>query len=105
MSMNFIILNDEGMKMMGEIFPDKKVPVKSMVPVNAELEGQPGQSQVYHIDVDSLTEDKYFECLTAMAAKFGEDFEVVKEAMDELGFIPLNAKLVNVSAGELRQFI
>jgi hypothetical protein len=103
--MNFVILNEEGMKGMKSIFPDGKVPVMEMTPHNAELEGMPGPAQVYKMNIKAMGEEKYHKCLTAMAEKFGEDIEVIKEDIEQKGYIPLNAQLVSVSAGELRQFI
>ena len=45
------LLNDEGKKHWGEIFPNGEVPVKTIVPQDAEIEGKNQPLKVYLVNL------------------------------------------------------
>ena len=89
------ILNEEGMKLFGDIFPDKKIPVLHPLRGETELEGV-GEKQIYLVNVALLRrvdESAYQKLIKKVSEKFNAPIEVMGEEFNKRG-LPLRAELV-----------
>lgn len=90
------ILNDEGMKLFGEIFPDKRIPVLHPLSDEAELEGV-GEKQIYLVNIALLRrvdETTYQKLIRKLSEKFKAPIEAMDAEFNEHG-LPLRAELVS----------
>lgn len=81
-------LNDEGMKDWGCVFPDGKVPVLSMIPSQAKLQGLPGTDEVYMVYLDELTLEQFEKIVDIWEKKSGEKKEIISREIKKIG-LPL----------------
>lgn len=86
------ILNEEGKKEFGHIFPDGIVPLKILLPENATLEGQEGVHRIYKCDISLLTEEQYTKLVEYMSDKSGVSFSEVMSSVSMDGFIPMSSR-------------
>lgn len=87
------LLNDEGMKIWGFVFPNGGVPIKGISPYNAQIEGK-GEMQVYLVDWAALTEKERDLILEYLGHKFGNSKILVEAEILKSG-LPLRAALVS----------
>lgn len=87
------LLNDEGLKVWGFVFPDGGVPVRNLVAQKAVLDFQ-GEAEVYLVDWAALTQEQRDLILKQLAAKFHAPVEVVETEVLKNG-LPLRAKYVS----------
>jgi len=90
-------LNQEGMKIWGDIFPDKTVPVLSMIPQYGPLGSPDSPPQRYFlVQLDELTEDQLNAVLDILSEKFKAPQEDIRKEFMERG-LPLRQSLTNGS--------
>ncbi len=90
------ILNDEGMNLFGDVFPDKKIPVLHPLSGETELEGV-GEKQIYLVNITLLRridEETYQKLLKKLSEKFNAPIEAMDKEFNKHG-LPLRAKLVS----------
>jgi hypothetical protein len=90
------ILNDEGMKLFGDVFPDKKIPVLHPLIGETELEGV-GKKKIYLVNVALLRrveESTYQKLIKKLSEKFNAPIKAMDEEFNERG-LPLRAELVS----------
>lgn len=100
------ILNDEGMKLFGDIFPDKKIPVLHPLSGETELEGV-GENQIYFVNILLLRrvdETAYQKLIRKLSEKFNAPIEALKDEFNEHG-LPLRAELVSSVEIDMRFII
>jgi hypothetical protein len=89
-------LNQEGMKLLGEIFPDGLIPILN--PLSAETElGEIGLQQVHLVNVPLLRrvdEAAYQKTLKLLSEKFNANVEDMDKEFTEVG-LPLRHSLVS----------
>jgi len=59
MMAHWVYLNEEGKKLYGEVFPNGKLPVISMLPQWAKLGGTETPSQIYLVKVSELSSEQF----------------------------------------------
>jgi hypothetical protein len=92
--MHWATLNEMGKALYGEIFPDGRVPVVSMIPSWAKLGGSKEASKVYIVKVSGLSEQQFSKIVEMVSARFGADREVVEKDFKDHG-IPLREELTS----------
>lgn len=95
------LLNDEGKKIWGEIFPDGNIPVVSPQRHHAMLEGK--RELVYLVAWNDLTPDQRSLILNHLAKKFKGSTQSVETQILKDG-LPLRASLVACVPIPLRYF-
>jgi hypothetical protein len=90
------LLNDEGKKVWGYVFPDGGVPVKSVGPVKAQL-GDIGEEDIYLVDWPSLAENQRLLIIEHLKKRFGDSAAAVKAEILKTG-LPLRAKYVSCTS-------
>ncbi len=99
-------LTEIGIQEWGHVFPDNLVPLKSIIPLRATLEGKPGIHDVYMVDVLMLTVTQYNLILERISERSGFDVEDIKKDFDSDGFIPMSSKWIGISGtSEIHMFI
>lgn len=90
-------LSPEGMVLFGDAFPDRKVPVLSMVPKYGPI-GRPDAPPVYFFIVqwDEVKKEAQEIVLERLAEKFGVTGAEMKGQIAEIG-LPLRQSLTNGS--------
>jgi len=89
-------LNEKGMELLGEAFPDGLIPVLSPLSGEAELDGI-GETRVYLVNVPLLKRVDpagYKNSLEIMSRLFGASKDALDEEFTERG-LPLRAELVS----------
>ncbi len=66
-------LNDEGMEKLGDIFPDKIIPILSIIHLNFEHPDFDETQSAYLISGSDLTEDQLNKLIEKTALKFGDE--------------------------------
>lgn len=90
-------LNEEGMKTWGNIYPDKKVPVLSMIPQYGSLGSPDSPPQHYFlIYIEELTEEQLEATLDILTERFKAPREEMRKEFREHG-LPLRQRLTNGS--------
>ncbi len=100
------ILNDEGMNLFGDIFPDKKIPVLHPLSGETELEGV-GEKQIYLVNITLLRridEETYQKLLKKLSEKFNAPIEAMDEEFSQHG-LPLRAELISSVEIDMRFII
>ena len=90
------ILNEKGMKIFGDIFPDKKIPVLHPLSGETELE-RIGEKQIYLVNIALLRridEPTYQKLIKKLSEKFNAPIEAMDEEFNKHG-LPLRAELVS----------
>jgi predicted Fe-S protein YdhL (DUF1289 family) len=86
-------LNDEGRRIWGYVFPDGEVPVMTMGPQEASVEGL-GKMQMYIVNWNALTDEQKKLIINHLKERFNSSEEVVKAEIQKSG-LPLRAELVS----------
>jgi hypothetical protein len=88
------LLNEEGQKIWGYVFPNGAVPVKGNSPSKAEVEGK-GEIDVYLVDWAALSEDEQYLILSHLTEKNHlSNSRPIEEQILKSG-LPLRASLVS----------
>jgi hypothetical protein len=90
------ILNDEGMRLFGDMFPDKKIPILHPLRSETELEGL-GETQIYFVNIPLLRktdESTYQKLIKKLSEKFNAPIKAMDEEFNKNG-LPLRAELVS----------
>ena len=90
------ILNDKGMELFSDIFPDKKIPVLHPLRGETELEGV-GEKEIYLVNIALLrrnNEETYQKLLKKLSDKFNAPIEAMDEEFNKHG-LPLRAELIS----------
>lgn len=85
-------LNAEGKAFFGDVFPDGEVPIESIIPQPANLEGVDGIEKVFLIDWKELTAQQQDAVLEKIRKRFGAGKEVILKDILKVG-LPLREKL------------
>lgn len=85
-------LNAEGKALFGDVFPDGEVPVQSIMPQHAKLEGIDGTDKVFLIDWKELTTQQQDAILEKISRKSGANKEAILKEILKVG-LPLREKL------------
>jgi hypothetical protein len=91
---HWIWLNEEGKKLYGEIFPTGEVPVLSMIPTVAGIEGQ--AERVFLIFHEELSNEQIDKMLTLLSERFRAPKDVIRQEMLK-NRIPIREKYVSSS--------
>jgi len=86
-------LNDEGKRLWGDIFPDGGVPVRTLFPQRAGLEGA-GEERVYMIEWSELTPAQQDAVLKKLSENFGAPKDAILKDILTIG-LPLREKYTN----------
>jgi len=89
---HWAILNDDGMKNLGHIFPDGVVPVKCMTMTRATFEDKKGVHEIFKIDWNELTDEQKEQCVEYLHQKHHVPDHIIRKEIERLGFIPLQSK-------------
>ena len=101
----WVCLNEEGMRVWGDVFPDGKVPVCSMAFQEARLAGDGRNEQVVLVAWNALSEDQKERVLSKIGARSGASKDAVLRDIRKIG-LPLRKRYTTgVIAAELRFFI
>lgn len=88
------LLNEEGKKIWGYVFPNGEVPVKGISSYKAQIEGK-GEMEVYLVDWAALSEDERYLILSYLAEKHHlANSKPIEEQILKSG-LPLRASLVS----------
>ena len=93
-----VFLNDEGKNLFGEVFPDRLVPVVSMIPRSAFFGGQ--DEKMYLVFHEEMSEEQIRKLVELLAAKFGATEVDVKVQMLKYR-IPLRARYTDGAASNV----
>ncbi|MGD6811151.1 MAG: hypothetical protein ACQCN3_15770 [Candidatus Bathyarchaeia archaeon] len=85
-------LNAEGKAFFGDIFPDGEVPIQSIMPQHAKLEGVNGIDKVFLVDWKELSAQQQDALLEKIIKKFGASKETILKDILKVG-LPLREKL------------
>jgi len=87
-------LNEEGMKVFGAVFPDKTVPVLSMI---CQVTALPiGDKEIYMVYFDELTDEQIEKIINILVEKQGGPREDLEKQIKEYG-LPLRRELTSGS--------
>jgi len=86
------MLNDEGKKVWGYVFPDGAIPVRNVVPFQATLGDH--DEDVYLVDWEALTGEEQDLILEHLKNRFGDSVDAVRREILKSG-LPLRAKYVS----------
>ena len=89
-------LNAEGMELFGEVFPDRTVPVLSMIWRTGSLGDPENIEDYFTVQWDELTEDQRDLILEILSKKFGVNKNDIKGQISEIG-LPLRRSLTHGS--------
>jgi len=87
-------LNEEGMKIFGDVFPDKKVPVLSMIPQWVYL--PIGNKTIYKVYFEEVTDEQIEKIINILVEKQGGPREDLEKQIKEYG-LPLREELTSGS--------
>jgi len=96
----WVNLSDEGKKELGTIFPEGRIPSKSILSQIAKLEGKKENKEVYKVDISCLTNEQFERCIDYIMLKNKErglgnvNRNIVSGDIKRMGFIPLQSKYV-----------
>ena len=65
-------LNDEGMKELGDIFPEKRIPIVSIISISFEHPTLKTPETAYILNGKDLTEEQLYKLIEKTALKFGD---------------------------------
>jgi hypothetical protein len=81
-----------------EIFPDARVPIKSILPAVANLPGKP-DAQIYILDLAAIDDIQRAQVIDMLARKFKLPAEEVSRDLDSMG-VPILADGVSVVSSD-----
>lgn len=85
-------LNADGKAFFGDIFPEGEVPIQSIMPQHARLEGVDGIDKVFLVDWKELSTQQQDAILEKISMKFGASKEAILKEILKVG-LPLREKL------------
>jgi hypothetical protein len=85
-------LNPEGNALFGDIFPNGEVPIQSIMPQHARLEGFDGIDKVFLVDWKELSAEQQNAILEKISSKSGASKEAILKDILKVG-LPLREKL------------
>jgi hypothetical protein len=85
-------LNAEGKAFLGDVFPYGEIPIQSIIPQHANLEGIDGIEKVFLIDWKELTAQQQDTVLERLSKRCGVSKEVILKDILKVG-LPLREKL------------
>jgi len=85
-------LNVEGKAFFGDIFPDGEVPIQSIMPQHAKLDGVDEIDKVFLVDWKELSVQQQDALLGKISKKFGASKEAILRDILKVG-LPLREKL------------
>lgn len=88
------LLNDEGKKQWGEIFPDGHVPVQTLIAQDATVEETNQPLKVYLVNWILLSKDQQQAILKKLSDKFHAPKEAIEKDILKKG-LPLQSKYVS----------
>jgi len=94
------VLNEEGKKIWSYVFPDGEVPVKNVLPIKGQVDGNAGPLkdgavfQAYIVDWECLTNVQKQKILEHFKTRFGGPVKAVLAQIEKDG-LPLRANLVS----------
>lgn len=100
------ILNERGMCLFGDIFPDKMIPVLTPLSGETKLEGV-GEKRIYLVNLNLLRrkdDQAYHKLLKKLSEKFKSPIEALAEEFNKHG-LPLRAELVSSVRIDMRFII
>ena len=89
-------LNDEGMDLFGQVFPDNTVPVLSMIWKTGSLGDPENIEDYFTVQWDELTEEQRDLILEILSKKFCVNKNDIKGQIEKIG-LPLRRSLTNGS--------
>jgi hypothetical protein len=84
-------LNAEGKKTWGDIFPDGIIPIQSIIPLQATIEGVDKPGRVFLVDWKELTTQQQGQLLNKICKLSGAPKEVILRDILKIG-LPLREK-------------
>jgi hypothetical protein len=81
-------LNSEGKQVWGDIFPDGKVPIQSIISLPASLEGIDAVQRIYLVDWKELTSQQKEAVLEKLSKKSGASKNIILKDILKVG-LPL----------------
>lgn len=96
------LLNDEGKRVWGYVFPDGGIPVKNLASFKAQL-GDIGEEEVYLVDWAALTDKQRLLIIEHLKKRFGDSAAAVEAEILKSG-LPLRAKYVSCTSIHARFF-
>ena len=90
------ILNDEGKRIWGYVFPNGEVPIKGTSSFKAQVEGK-GEIEVYLVDLAALSQNEIALILDHLKNRFNNSEAEVESEIMKSG-LPLRASLVSCVA-------
>ena len=91
---HWVNLNDDGKNELGYIFLDGVVPVKCMLGSKARLGDKDGVFDIFMIDWGELSDEQKDQCIDYLRQKHHAPKDVIRSDIENIGFIPLQAKYV-----------
>jgi len=101
----WVRLNDAGMRVWGDVFPDGKIPVCSMDFHDATLEGRGGKERVILVSWAALSKVQQDGVLAKISEKSGAPKDAILEHILKVGLPLRECYTTGVVAAELRFFI
>ncbi len=95
--MSWAYLNAEGKKHWGDIFPDEKIPIHSIVTIPAKLKGIHSTQTVYMVDWKKLATEQQLAILEKLCKLSGSSKQEILKDILEVG-LPLREKYTDGSA-------
>lgn len=89
-------LNDEGMDLFGKVFPDKTVPVLSMIWKTGSVGNPENIEDYFTVQWDELTEGQRYLMLEILSNKFDVKKSDIKGQIEDIG-LPLRRSLTKGS--------
>jgi hypothetical protein len=101
----WVCLNDEGLRVWGDIFPDGKVPVLSMSFQEAKLGPTPTTERVILVAWTALSQEQKDGVLAKISARSGASKEAILKDILRIGLPLRKSHTTGTVAEELRFFI
>ena len=95
---SWVYLNEEGVRAWGDVFPDGRVPVRSVVPFPATLENvKPGEEVQRVYLLGQVPHETLDRILGKLSAKFGAPRDVIRADVERNG-LPIRESLTSGSS-------
>jgi len=92
-------LNEQGNSLYPGIFPQGRVPLKSILMERALLmdQGKTVEKEIFRIDISKLSDEQYDAVIALVAKTNNLSDAYVKLSLDQLGYIPIRAELISTT--------